>query len=278
MTSRPYTARRKKEKKPPRRWRGVSCCIGALVVTALLFTVAGFLPIRMEEGEDGDWENRSDLLPITALARPTENLSGGDALENIYAWVDLKSSKRLDAPDSPLRFSAYSGKQPPYRYTKLKQHEVQDTPAFSDKMAGESPSDSLESQRTSNPIPWETQIVMPSPTALPFTPPQGIFWLNEEGLVVANPPAIDEKLALELLDGLAGPRPTKLEYITAPPMRLPRVIVRQSSGSAKLDTLAVNALREHLNAFAQKWQFSGRETPAPNGQLTVLWHLPPQTN
>ncbi len=274
---RQYNAQRKKEKKPPHRWRGFSCCVGSLLVTALLFTASGFLPVRMEEGEDGDRENQSDLLPITVLAHPQVNPHGGDALDNIYAWVDLKSTKRLDAPDSPLLFSAYTGKKPPYDYTQLKQHEVQNTPVFSEKMVGEPPPDSLEKQRISSPIPWETQIVMPSPTPLPFTPPQGIFWLNEDGLVVANPPAIDEKMAQEVLDGQSGTRSTKLEYMTSQ-MRPPRIVVRQSSGSPKLDTLAVNALRKHLNVFTQKWQFSGHTMPPHNGQLTVLWHLKTSTN
>ena len=277
MTPRQYTAKRKKSRKTPHRWRGVSCCVGALLVTALMFTVAGFLPVHTEMGEDGDSEDRSDLLPITALARPQASSHGSDALDNIYAWIDLKSTIRLDAPDSPLLFSAYSGKQPPYDYTQLKQHEVLDTPVFSDSMAGEPPSDSLEKQRASSPIPWETQIVMPSPTAIPFTPPQGIFWLNEDGRVVANPPAIDEKQAQEVLDGQSGLLSTRLEYMTTP-TRPPRVVVRQSSGSSKLDTLAVNALREHLNAFAMKWQFSGHPMPTPSGRLTVLWHLKQSTN
>lgn len=274
MTAKQYTAQQQIEKKQPHRWRGVSCCIGALIVTTLLFTVSGFLPIRVEEGEDGDWENRSDILPITALSQPHHHSSSSDALDNIYAWVDLKSTKRLDLPDSPLLFSAYRGKQPPYNYTKLKQHEVQDAPVFSDKMAGDNSPDSLEKQRVSSPIPWETQIVMPSPQAIPFTPPKGIFWLNEDGLVVANPPTIDEKLALAALDEQTSLRPTKLEYITSQ-VRPPRVVVRQSSGSPKLDNLAVNALRRHLNAFAQKWQFSGHALLSSREQLTVLWHLSP---
>ena len=278
MTAPRYNERRKKARKTPRHLGGVTSCVGAVAVTALMFVVAFFLPVREKEGEDADRENRSNLLPITALSHPHAHSHGGEALENIYAWVDLKSSKRLDSPDSPLLFSAYAGKLAPYHYTQLKQHEVQDVPVFSDKMAGQNQQDSLEQRRTSSPIPWEAQIVMPSPSALPFTPPQGIFWLNEDGLVVANPPAIDEKLVLEALDGQTGLLPTRLEYTTTPPLQLPRIVVRQSSGLPKLDTLAVNALRNHLNSYAQKWQFSGRTTPAPNGLLTVLWHLNPTTN
>ncbi|MBR4220178.1 MAG: hypothetical protein IKR81_03415, partial [Victivallales bacterium] len=243
MTARQHTAQRKNKRTPPHRWRGVSCCVGALFVTTLVITLTGFLPVRVEKGEDEDRENHSDILPITALAPIHHHSNTSDALDNIYAWVDLKSTRQLDAPDSALLFSAYTGKQPPYAYTQLKQHEVQDTPMFSDKMLGETPPDSLEKQRISNPIPWETQIVMPSPTVIPFTPPKGIFWLNENGQVVINPPAIDTKEAMEALDNHSGLRSTKLEYMTSQ-MRPPRIVVRQSSGSPKLDTLAVNALRE----------------------------------
>ena len=242
-------------------------------MTIVLFASAFFLPVKEKEEGNASKEYQSTLLPITTLASPQSLSDGDDALENIYAWVDLKSSASTNPADSPLVFSRYGGRLQPYQYTQLGQHEVKESSFFDDQMAGVPVADTLEARRKSMPIPWETQIILTEPAPIPFTPPKGIFWLNEEGLVVSNPPPIDTKEAIEALGNQESILPTKLEYSPIPGMNQLRVVIRQSSGVSKLDTLAVRALRTHLNTFERNRQFQNSHLPLSQGLLTILWYM-----
>lgn len=273
MTDRADTsAPQRRARRSQRPLRGYSL-LGAATVTALLFAAAFFLPVKEKEEGNASKEFQSTLLPITALARPQSLPEGDEALENIYAWVDLKSSASTSTADSPLMFSRYSGRLHPYQYTQLGQHKVAETSFFDDQMAGVPVADTLEARRKSMPIPWKTQIVLTEPEPIPFTPPKGIFWLNEDGLVVSNPPSIDTKEAIEALGNQESILPTKLEYSPIPGMNQLRIVIRQSSGVSKLDALAVRALRTHLNTFERNRQFQNSHLPLSQGLLTILWYM-----
>ncbi|MBR4674280.1 MAG: hypothetical protein IKP00_07435 [Victivallales bacterium] len=273
MTDRKDKSTQSRRQRPPQRPLRLYSFLGAATVTALLFASAFFLPVKEKEEGDASNEYQSTLLPITALARPQSLPDGDEALENIYAWVDLKSSTSTNTSDSPLLFSSYSGSLQPYHYTQLGQHEVKETSFFDDKMVGMLVEDTLEARRKSMPIPWETQIVLTEPEAIPFTPPKGIFWLNADGLVVSNPPSIDTKEAMEALGSQESILPTKLEYSPIPGMKQLRIVIRQSCGVAKLDELAVRALRTHLNTFDRNRQFQRNRLPISQGLLTILWYM-----
>ena len=266
-------ARKRADKRPSRRRLYLYPLLGSSAITLLLFTSAFFLPVREMESESEKRENQSNLMPITALANPNTLTYGDETLANIYAWVDLKSSERTEALHSPLQFSAYIGSPQAYHYAGFGQHTVQERSYFSDKMAGSPPAEKLSANRNSMPLPWKPQIVLPEPEEIPFTPPKGIFWLNEDGLMVSNPPYMDKEQVLEILGKHEGILSTKLEYRHLEMPWHPRVVIRQSCGLPELDRLAVNALRVHLNHFARERQFSDQQGILPNGLLTVLWHL-----
>ena len=244
--------------------------LGAAAVTLLLFTSAFFLPVRELEGEREQGEHSSSLMPITALASPV----GNAVLENIYAWVDLKGGGCAATAQSPLRFSAYIGAPQPYPYTKYGEHQVKEQSYFASGMAATYSQAVQADTPLLAPLPWETRIAMPVPEEIPFTPPKGIFWLNEEGLAASNPPQLDTKQVLEILgEERQGVGSTRLEYRLREQSLHPRVVIRQSCGNPRLDEMAAGALRGHLYRFAKENQFTAHRAAGSGGSLTVLWHI-----
>ncbi len=200
------------------------------------------------------------------------------ALENIYAWIDLKTPGKITSPESSLGFNKFAGKPPKYTFTpsdatfqepkkddEATVQEVNSTPMI----LGEEKT--ILTKPINEIVPWKPfwEVVLPE---IPKSEqPEGIIWRNAAGKRIANAPEIDEKIARESWNKKAPTGVTSLECSHFMGKMPPRVILRKSCGNTELDLLAVAALRRHLlNLESLSMGDGGSFKPF---LAEVLWHL-----
>ena len=199
-------------------------------------------------------------------------------LENIYAWIDLKSPGKTMTPETDLGFKVFAGRPPQYAFTpsdsafeKTVLHEETKDAFPQDQPMIIGTDRTLLTKPLNEITPWKPFWEVEMPNIGKTEKPEGIIWRGANGRLIANPPEIDVKIALESWNKHAPSGVTTLECSQFMGRMPPRVIIRKSCGNSELDLLAVSALRRHLLANTALTMM-GNSFFRPF-QADVLWHL-----
>ena len=246
----------------------------AILVLPLFFGKSG--NASQDKGKDMRRDMRHSIFMISGLdARTPEEKQ---ALENIYAWIDLKSPGKTMSPNTSLGFKEFTGNPPKYAFTPSDatfiSQPTQDEP-LPDMTQGKPMILGEEKTLLTKPIneivPWTPFWIVDMPDIGNSAKPEGIIWRGADGRLIANPPMIDEKIARDSWNKHAPSGVTTLECSQFMGKMPPRVIIRKSCGNSELDLLAADALRKHLLAM-QTLTMIDNVSFRPF-RSDVLWHL-----
>jgi len=226
--------------------------------------------------KDNRRDTRHSIFVISGLDGKT--MEEKQALENIYAWIDLKSPGKTMTAETPLGFKSFTGVHPKYSFTQsdaafqntVQQDEQQAIVPLSKPMI-------IGNERTllTQPIneitPWKPFWEIKMPEIGKSEKPEGILWRSANGRLIANAPQIDEKTALDAWNKHAPSGVTSLECSQFMGKMPPRVVIRKSCGNSELDLLAAAALRRHLLSMPALNMMDN--TIFKPFRTDVLWHL-----
>lgn len=121
---------------------------------------------------------------------------------------------------------------------------------------------------------WPRDTLLSRPTPPQWQAPSGIFWRDQRGRQVIDPPIIQPDSVSQAIADHGQPQDvTLLEIVVTPLLPMPRAVIRQSCGNQRLDELLLEAVRDHF----QRQPF----TPATTGPrrprqllLEIDWRRP----
>ena len=183
------------------------------------------------------------LLPLSAPGLPTWE-------QELYQWSVLEDPTLLILPHEDLGFSGILKAKlslpvpliPAYECTSSRVCEA----PMPEIVLADAPTElALDLQRHWTPAP------LPLPPEMPVIPlPRGVFWRFPNGDLPAEHPEIAEKDIAEILaDGPLPKYATTIEIDRKTMPEMTRIMVRRTCGNAKLDRLAVIALRREITDF-----------------------------
>ncbi|MBO4344390.1 MAG: hypothetical protein J5833_01465 [Victivallales bacterium] len=268
-----------RQKRQGKALKGGRLTFLSLFATAL-FAVPMFFCAKKDDTEEDvkDWrqDTRHSIFVISGMDGRTKEES--EALENIYAWIDLKSTEKMLNPESGEGFKGFLGKAPKYSFTPSdstaiggSRHDSQQPSATSGKPMIIGEEKTVLTKSINEIVPWKPFWEIDMPDIAASERPEGIIWRSANGRRIANAPEIDEKIARESWNKNVPSGVTTLECSRFLGKMPPRVILRRSCGNPELDMLAVAALRRHLlNAESSSGvgEFVFRQF-----RTDVLWHL-----
>lgn len=246
---------------------------------SLAFMLLLILPALLMKVRDDSSSASTDAVksgsPLVFLPETVENLPDYRSADNIYAWIRLRNPFSRLLPDCEYGFGGFVPE------SKGRTFDAQEDSNLS---APEASTGQLQDIDGTVSFPSKEKVILLEPImGINVTMPpikelaeeEGIFWMNEKGHVMVNPPEIslvDARLAIG-----AGPsnqviRNTVLQVL--PPSdgdTPPRIVVRSSCNNTELDRYAVQALRKRL---IQAEMTSGRLAIPDDGiELDVLWKI-----
>lgn len=267
----------KKDTIKKRDWSPVVRMSLAIVATAAIYFPL-FLVKTMETPLPASALS-DDEVKVVALP-PFSELRRRDHLgKSIYRWTDIGNPTLLILPNSELGFSRFRPGPPSRGTAPLPPVAWQPTPAATPEW----PPAALTlvpppaAQTMAEEWPQDTALNLP---AVPPRPPAaGVFWRDDRGRAITDPPATaDSDLQLALTHGLPS-RMTHIEIQHHDLLPIPRIIIRQSCGNHKLDAIIVQAIRARLEQqrAAARLTGPGRPDEQPsrfrNCIIEVDWRL-----
>ena len=264
--------------------RRKSCSGPKLLFMSALATAILVLPIFLnktrkapeDNGEDRRKDIRNYIFMIAGMkGRTTEEQQ---VLNNIYAWIDMKSPGKTMSPDTSLGFKNFTGKPPKFGFTasdatfaSQSTEGVQRTssPQVKPIILGEAKT--VLTKTINDIVPWKPFWEVSMPEIGNSAKPEGIIWRGEDGRQIANAPVIDEKNARESWNKHAPTGVTTLECSQFMGRMPPRVIVRSTCGNSELDLMAAAALRRHLLSLPALTMID--KASFRPFRTDVLWHL-----
>ncbi|MGI5923018.1 MAG: hypothetical protein ACOX9E_03650 [Lentisphaeria bacterium] len=248
-------------------WRWLFACVTAL------FILSPMLFLELDDSSPDPQTGKAlDAMVISLPPRPPEDAA--PELATVYDWLSIADPTIFILPDVNMGFA---------RFRAMPKHEFR-TALPSNVQEPEAPT-MPELHATPLPIRESSLSLLlterwPSDTALTIAPlpqwqpPSGIFWRDLRGRMVIDPPIIQPDFIGQAIKDHGPPQQlTLLEIEQTPLLPMPRAVIRQSCGNAKLDELLLNAVRDYF----QRRPF----TPATVGPrrarkllLEVDWRLP----
>lgn len=221
-----------------------------------------------------------DDVKVVALP-PYSELHRRDAISrSLYRWADIGNPTLLILPNTELGFSRslpappprFTASLPPATWTP----EPQPTPEWPPVALTLLPPP--PAQTLAEEWPQETTLILPAvPRRAPVV---GVFWRDDRGRAIADPPICAEEGLKQALTQGHPARMTRLELQHHALLPIPRITIRQPSGNPGLDALAAQALRTRLetqHAATMAARLSGRHdhqsTRFSNCVLEVDWRL-----
>jgi len=210
-----------------------------LMLSPMLFIdVASFAPGRQAN-------TATDAEVVSLPPRP--QISVSPALTSIYDWLDISDPTVFILPDVDMGFA---------RFRSLPSHEFRaalpsnvwkpDAVALPEIHAIALPirASSLNAVLLAQ-WPRDTPLIVP---ALPqWQTPSGIFWRDQRGRLVIDPPIIQPDFISQAINDHGQPQHiTLLEIDLTPLLPMPRTVIRQSCGNVKLDELLLDAIRDYF--------------------------------
>ena len=212
--------------------------------------------------------------PLVFLPENIGGLPEYKAAENIYAWIRLRNPLSRLMPDCDYGFGGFVPES---------RERAFDVQAGGDLSAPEASAGQLQELNGAVQFPSKEKVILLEPImGINVTMPprkelaeeDGIFWMDERGRLMVDPPEIslvDARLAIG-----AGPsnqviRNTVLQVLPSNGGTPPRIVVRSSCNNTELDRYAAQALRKRL---LQAEMNSGKLEIPPDGiELDVLWKI-----
>ncbi len=268
-----------RQKRQRKALKGSKLAFLSLFATAI-FAIPLLFCAKKSDTEENDKDKGTDvrhgIFVISGMDGRTAEES--EALENIYAWIDLKSPEKMLNPESGVGFKGFVGKTPKYDFTPsdstsigvVRQSSQREEASHGGPMIiGEEKT--VLTKSINEIVPWKPFWEIDMPDIASSERPEGIIWRSANGRRIANAPEIDEKIARESWNKNVPSGVTTLECTRFLGKMPPRVILRKSCGNPELDLLAVAALRKHLlktESSSGIGEFVFRQF-----QTDVLWHL-----
>ena len=269
------------EKQRTRRnaWSGQKLLFLSALATAIL-VLPLFLEKSREDIEDNGEGKRKDLrhhiFMIAGMTGRTQEEKR--VLENIYAWIDLKSPGRTMSPDTSLGFKEFTGKPPKFGFTPSDATFV--TPSAENEqqpvlhqaepmILGEEKA--MLTKTINDIVPWKPFWEVALPEIGKSAKPEGIIWRGEDGRLITNAPVIDMKIARDSWNKHAPIGVTTLECSQFMGKMPPRVIIRSTCGNSELDLMAAAALRRHILSLPALTMIDN--VSFKPFRTDVLWHL-----
>ncbi len=248
-------------------WRRLFACVTAL----LLLSPMLFLDVASPPPDPRE----SAAIDANVISLPPRPQGGADrALETIYDWLSISDPTIFILPDVNMGFA---------RFRAMPQHEFR--AALPSNVWQPAATTMPEIHAMALPIRKSSLDLLlaeqwPRDTALAIPPqpqwqtPSGIFWRDQRGRMVIDPPIIQPDFITQAINDHGRPQQiTLLEIELTPLLPMPRTVIRQSCGNVKLDELLLNAVHDYF----QRQPFTPA-TAAPRRARKLLleidWRLP----